>query len=572
MRTKPRSVLAVGSLFLSLHFSACVINGPGEGDPGGTECTEEARASVTISVVDEEGEALRGASVTFSVDGGDVRSAECVDGSEPEYCARFVAGWEEAGEFVIWVEKDGYLSRTYELTVEMTDDGCHVQSRDLTAALEVDPDYGVCTADAAASVIVNVVDEEGEPLEGATVLWSVDGGETQEALCAESSGDDETSEAEDGDDDGGDADPCSTYITTWEVEGTFEISAELEGYVSASTTVDVGLTEDGCHVDTETVDLVLVEDDACASADPAPSFVLTVVDEHDETLPDASVSYSVNDGAFISAACWSMNDEGECIAFAAFDVPGDYVIKVTHDGYQTGLLEVDVEGSEDGCGVETLDLEIALEPEPFVCTEEIVPSVLISLVDESGEAITDAGVRYSIDGSAFREASCSESAEAGGCLVFMAGSDEPGEFLIIAQREGYIDAIETLDVGMDEYGCHVVTQELVLTMSPQEVACTEEVRPSVIVNIVDQEGEPLEGASVTYSANGEAFAEAECQSSEGGSCTSFVAGYEIAGDFVIRAEYDGLDPVIETVVVEQTDDGCHVVTETVDLRFDLSAL
>ena len=92
---------------------------------------------------------------------------------------------------------------------------------------------GACDDVAYASVVLTVVDDQGNVIEAASATFSVDGGEVR---------------------------PCDSEIAEgfWcgvEVDGDFTITAEAEGYESATTMVTV--EADRCHVMTEEIELVL---------------------------------------------------------------------------------------------------------------------------------------------------------------------------------------------------------------------------------------------------------------------------------------------------------------------------
>lgn len=96
------------------------------------------------------------------------------------------------------------------------------------------------------------------------------------------------------------------------------------------------------------------------------------------------------------------------------------------------------------------------------------------------------------------------------------------------------------------------------------VACTAESRVSVVITVVDAVGAPVPGAMVTYSVDGGAFQQATgCSSALIPACSGnvFVAGREVAGDFVMRVEKAGLQPA--TVSVRVARDECHVLTQQI---------
>jgi hypothetical protein len=95
----------------------------------GIACTAEARSSVTVTVVDGNGDPVTDATVTYTVDGGDPQQAE------PFPDGTFVAGWELAGTFTVTAQKDGFLPAQETVTVAMDEVGCHVVSQTVQLVL-----------------------------------------------------------------------------------------------------------------------------------------------------------------------------------------------------------------------------------------------------------------------------------------------------------------------------------------------------------------------------------------------------------------------------------------------------
>ncbi|MFN7142221.1 MAG: hypothetical protein ACK4YP_00470 [Myxococcota bacterium] len=94
-----------------------------------------------------------------------------------------------------------------------------------------------------------------------------------------------------------------------------------------------------------------------------------------------------------------------------------------------------------------------------------------------------------------------------------------------------------------------------------EVMCTDIAIASVIVNVTvegDEEVDPI----VEYSTDGETFT--ACDPLTPGE--QYVCGYEIEGDLTVQAGGgEGYAVDEREVTVGRTEDGCHVVTETVDM-------
>lgn len=93
-----------------------------------------------------------------------------------------------------------------------------------------------CTEIAVSSAQITLVDEAGAPVVGASVIASTDSGELD---CE-------------------DWESTGVYVCGFEVSGPFLISIEAEGFEPAEVELEVGLTDDECHVVTEVETVVMV--------------------------------------------------------------------------------------------------------------------------------------------------------------------------------------------------------------------------------------------------------------------------------------------------------------------------
>lgn len=94
-------------------------------------CTAEVRWSVVVTIVDDAGAPLPGATVSWRVDGGPPQAASCI--GVPVGCSTFFAGEEVSGEFTITAEKPGSRTATAHVTVQR--DVCHVITREVVMVL-----------------------------------------------------------------------------------------------------------------------------------------------------------------------------------------------------------------------------------------------------------------------------------------------------------------------------------------------------------------------------------------------------------------------------------------------------
>lgn len=134
-------------------FMACQSSPDDSGNPEdtgieeGIDCTADLRTSATITILDQEGDALPGVDVSYSVDGVEGAYVETImdDGS-------YYVGGEESGDFVVQmyteipIENDPCCWDVGEGTLEFTieADECHVISQTFETTLE----WSIMCADA----------------------------------------------------------------------------------------------------------------------------------------------------------------------------------------------------------------------------------------------------------------------------------------------------------------------------------------------------------------------------------------------------------------------------------------
>jgi hypothetical protein len=89
-------------------------------------------------------------------------------------------------------------------------------------------------------------------------------------------------------------------------------------------------------------------------------------------------------------------------------------------------------------------------------------------------------------------------------------------------------------------------------------SCDDALAYSVVVRVVDQDGEQVDDVEVVFTVNGSA--ERACANG-----TPFLCGAELEGDFVITARKAGYNDAKTNVHVGREPDGCHVEGEQVTL-------
>lgn len=187
-----------------------------------------------------------------------------------------------------------------------------------------------CTAMAVYSTTVHVVGEDGEPIEGATLTFTLDGDGPQP--CEELQGGD--------------------YVCGIEADGHFVIEGTAEGF--STETVEVDVAADECHPIPEAVTLTLSAQDC--TAEEVPSVRVHLHGEGDEVLGDPQVSFQVGDAATTEPCDSADGIDWTC----GSELTGEFTIDAVADGHAAVSRVVTVAGDGAGCHPVTEELDIAL--------------------------------------------------------------------------------------------------------------------------------------------------------------------------------------------------------------------
>lgn len=116
------------------------------------------------------------------------------------------------------------------------------------------------------------------------------------------------------------------------------------------------------------------------------------------------------------------------------------------------------------------------------CTGEAMPSVDVQVVDLDGAPFVPSRVTWRVGSSAPLAATCVVSP----CTRWTAGVEVVGAITVSAFHEGSVEgapgcawdarADGTVEVGLDETGCHVRTESLVLALESEAMTCEEDQR------------------------------------------------------------------------------------------------
>lgn len=194
----------------------------------------------------------------------EVISGMCMD----PICSKFAVGIEQTGEFDVQVDVCG-TSHTEKISVGMQEDGCHVDTVQKTIVIDPDscatheepptlvaqPVPKLCDLMAHPSAIVWTLQQFDDYQASIDVdaLWYTHEDQRHKARCfdanAEGTG-------------------CSIWVAGLEQAGPMTLATEYCGK-EQSKEIRVDMTEDGCHVETEYVSMLL-SSTGCLTGEPEP--------------------------------------------------------------------------------------------------------------------------------------------------------------------------------------------------------------------------------------------------------------------------------------------------------------
>lgn len=173
---------------------------------------------------------------------------------------------------------------------------------------------------------------------------------------------------------------------------------------------------------------------------------LTIMDANGAAVPGVVATFDLGNGP---EACQSMSDTR---FFCGMEQPGTFAIHVEAPGFQAFDQEVVVENGE--CHVIPQALEAVLEP--VECTQEVVPSVIATVVGSSGEDLSGVKVEWGLANADMMPVPCEDRGDGN----WACGEEQEGDLEVTAVADGHGAEVQTVTVGLDEAGCHVLTQTL----------------------------------------------------------------------------------------------------------------
>lgn len=198
-----------------------------------------------------------------------------------------------------------------------------------------------------------------------------------------------------------------------------------------------------------------------------------------------------------------------------------------------------------------LSLLAGCEEPDAKCNTMAAASVMLEVTDQNGDPIEGVTAEFSSDGATVEEL-CEELDG-----TFVCGYEVAGPIVVTISAPGQVTHTETIVVEAGE--CHV--QGVSLTVALEPVECTDEIRPSVVVSLTDEQGTAITEADVTWNHEEEDDLPEPCVYLQD---NQWACAEEIPGNLLIEVSNAGpYEPFSRVVTVEEDD--CHVQTEDLDV-------
>ncbi len=289
---------------------------------------------------------------------------------------------------------------------------------------------GECDLMAVSSLTVNVSDPDGEAVEEVSVRYSVDGGEFSDC-----------------------EDISDAWICGWEESGAFEVEVSAPGFETQTASAQI---EDGeCHVLPQSIDIAL-EPIECTE-EIVSSVLLTLADNEGNIFEAGSgawAQWGLADADMSPQPCVPSSDgRWEC----GSEQSGPFEIVAGRIGNYGTSTEVDV--AHDGCHPITEEVELELFTATTPCTAVVETSIVLTVVNDAGDAITGADVTHNATWVPwFTPEPCFEAAAG----EYHCGQELASSIDVSVTSEDYQNATETIFVTSDE--CHVITEQRTLVL------------------------------------------------------------------------------------------------------------
>jgi 5-hydroxyisourate hydrolase-like protein (transthyretin family) len=376
----------------------------------------------------------------------------------------------------------------------------------------------------SAALTVQVVDQNSSPMAGVTVTFTGSG--VEHTLSGQSASTGSNGQA-------------SVTVTAGATEGAIQVEAAVSGLqpVTFALQVETGLTA-------TTLTIVSGDGQTLDFDEASEALVVEVLDQNDEPIEGVTVTFA-GSGAdhSLSAGTAETGADGRAqVTVTAGTVEGTIEVEAAVEGLDPVVFTLTVEEvqvpstlaivSGDG---QTLDFNEASE------------ALVVEVLDQNDEPIE--GVTVTFTGSGADHSLSAGTAETGGdgrAQVTVTAGTEEGTIEVEAAVEGLDAVVFTLTV--EEV---LAPTTLAIVSGDGQTLDFNEVSDALVVEVLDQNNDPVEGVTVSFEGSGVAheLSDGSVETGADGRAQITVTAGVVDGAIEVEASVAGLTPVVFGLVV-----------------------
>ena len=453
------------------------VSGDGQGGLVGVALAEP----FVVSVLDEDGAAIAGTVVSFSVTaGGGTLSAATVTTDANGRARSTLTLGSEPGTNTVAATVEGLGTETFTAIGQATadPDGDDEEADDEQAMSQSltkvsgEGQAGQAGTTLAEPFVVSVLDQNGSAYAGAVVTFSVTaGGGTLSATTA-------TTNA---------SGQVRSTLTLGSDPGPNTVSATVAGLEPVAFTATATAIEQTPHSLTK----VSGEGQAGqAGATLAEPFVVSVLDEDGAAIAGAVVTFSVTaGGGMLSSTTATTDANGRARSTLTLgSQPGTNTVTAT-------VAELEsVTFTASGYAIPHSLTKVSGEGQEGAASTQLAEPFVVSVLDEDGAAIAGAAVTFSVTAGGGTLSSTTATTDANGrARSTLTLGSQPGLNAVAATVAG----LEPVTFTASGYATpHSLTK---VSGEGQEGPASTQLAEPFVVSVLDQDGAAIAGASVTFS-------------------------------------------------------------------------
>ncbi|MCT4705409.1 Ig-like domain-containing protein [Enterobacteriaceae bacterium H16N7] len=503
---------SVDTTFMADGGTATIIDGNLTVTANNAKANGTATNAVQAIITDEQGNLVSGVTVSFSATNGAQLSTATIITDEHGLASTTLTN-ATAGVTVVSAAVNG--NRQSVNTTFIADNST---ARIISGNLKVTVDNAVADDVSTNEVQATVTDASGNVVPDAVVTFSVDNGATLSAASVTTN-----------------AQGIATTTLKNTHAGVTKVTATVNG---SSQTVNTSFVADESTARILSGDMTVTEDNAKANGTATNAVQVKVTDANGNVVPRATVSFTVTNGARLTAASAITNAQG--------------VIVTTLSSTQAGVASVTATVNDSAQSVQTTF--VADKSTARIASGNLVVTtnnakadgtatnaVQVTVTDASGNIVPDIAVNFTVDnGATLAAASAVTNAE--GIITTTLNNIHAGVTKVTASVNGSSQTVNTIFVA-DENTARIIDGNLTVTVDNAKADGTA--TNAVRVKVTDASGNIVPAVEVTFAAdNGASFTAAVITNAQGIATNTLTNIH--AGVTKVTASINGSSQTVDT--------------------------